>query len=291
MTWFRIDDDMLNHEKWRRAIRAGGGTVVEVWLRLSLWCSKRLTDGLVPADMVDELAELGRSKSKARALQALVDAKLLAWFAPGECSFGVRQGLVECAPRARQAHDALAVVNYLVRNPSKSRVLANRDRRAQGQHNRRHTDDVTGFIATTDDDVKPMRNDVPSRPVPSRPNPPVVVPHAGPSQGEPTLYTTLDGWDASELEDEALSVGVSREYYRERIRRVRNTRIGGRNGVRDRAEWVREQLGRWRTWEESERAQKMGATRKGSDAVSAQADRINMLRAQEAAEESRKAAP
>lgn len=144
MSWLRNDDDMLDHDKWRRAIRLGGDAVMCTWWRLTSWCSRRLTDGEVPADMVEEIAQLKGSKTRAKALRALVAA-----------------GLIE-----QRSDGGVAVVDYLQRNPSRAQVLAERERRAQSQKNRRVGENVTGHAPTSD----PKRNEVPSqsRPVPSQ---------------------------------------------------------------------------------------------------------------------------
>lgn len=68
-------------------------------------------------------------------------------------------------------------------------------------------------------------------------------------------YYDLDGLDETGLEDEAVIAGVSREWFRERLASARNlATIGGESGVRDQREWVRQQFGRWKTWEEQHRA-------------------------------------
>lgn len=167
MGWVRLDDDMLDHPKWRRALRDGGEHTIGIWLRLTSWCSRRLTDGEVPADMVDEVAELGRTRSdvRRRALEALVNAGLLAWAEPGECTLDVRRGRVECRPRARATSDLLVICAYLQRNPSRASVEADRERRAQHMKRRRLSGDVTSHAPsmTTERDV------VPARPGPARP--------------------------------------------------------------------------------------------------------------------------
>lgn len=147
MTWLRHDDDMLDHPKWIRALRDGGADALLVWWRLCAWSSRRLTDGVIPSDMVNEVARVERSKSKARAVQALVACGLCAWRDDG----------------------ALTIVDYLERNPSKADVLAERDRRAQAQRNRRVGKDVTGYVTGHAPTSDPARDEVPSRPVPSRP--------------------------------------------------------------------------------------------------------------------------
>lgn len=104
MSWLRHDDDMLDHPKWIRALRDGGADALLIWWRLCAWSSRRLTDGVIPVDMIGEVGRIERSKNKLRALQALVDS--------GLCS--------------RRADGALVIEGYLERNPSKADVLAQR---------------------------------------------------------------------------------------------------------------------------------------------------------------------
>jgi hypothetical protein len=167
--WTRNDDDMLDHEKWRRALRHGGDGALLMWTRFTSWCSRRLTDGEVPGDMVEEIGQLDGSKTRARALKACVDASLLAWCDPNEDTLDLRRGRVEPTARARRDGDVLVVVGYLQRNPSRSKVESDRERRAQGQQNRRAAQDVTGHAETTPEPSCPSVTT--SRPVPSRPVP------------------------------------------------------------------------------------------------------------------------
>jgi hypothetical protein len=68
-------------------------------------------------------------------------------------------------------------------------------------------------------------------------------------------FHDLDGMDETGLEDEAVIAGMSREWFRERLKSARNlATIGGQQGVRDQREWVRQQFGNWKTWEETNRA-------------------------------------
>jgi hypothetical protein len=41
---------MLDHEKWRLAMRTGGDGVLPMWWRFASWCSRRLTAGRAPAE-------------------------------------------------------------------------------------------------------------------------------------------------------------------------------------------------------------------------------------------------
>lgn len=68
-------------------------------------------------------------------------------------------------------------------------------------------------------------------------------------------FHDLDGMDETGLEDEAVAAGMSREWFRDRLKSARNlATIGGQQGVRDQREWVRQQFGNWKTWEETNRA-------------------------------------
>lgn len=169
MGWTRNDDDMLEHEKWQRAIRDGGDGVLLLWTRLTSWCSRRLTDGAVPGDLVDGVAQIGKSKVRAKQLRALVDARLLAWCDPADDTTSLRRGLVEPLPRPRQERDVLVVVGYLQRNPSRDKVVTDRERRAQSQQNRREVNDVPGHEETTPDAACPSVTT--SRPGPARIDP------------------------------------------------------------------------------------------------------------------------
>lgn len=125
MSFTRDDDDMLDHAKWRRALREGGDGVLLLWWRLRAWCARRLTDGTVPADMIEDVGCVV-GKVRQRALQALADAKLIAWCEPGEDTLSLRRGIAEPSPRPRRSSDELVIVGYLQRNPSRAQVEASR---------------------------------------------------------------------------------------------------------------------------------------------------------------------
>lgn len=197
MSWLRLEDNMLDHPKWIRAIREGGEGVTTVWLRLVSWCSRNLTDGVIPGDMVAEVAQVRAGKTRSKALRALEEARLI----------------------TRGDHEEITIVDYLERNPSRSQVQADRERRARAQQNRRVTGNVTGHAPTT----VPSCNDVPSRPVPI-PSPshsqkseiaraqPVEVrePFKG-SGGVSRVYSMPGEQPTQAYLDEAVMRGVSRE--------------------------------------------------------------------------------
>jgi hypothetical protein len=64
------------------------------------------------------------------------------------------------------------------------------------------------------------------------------------------LWRDLDGWEMSKaLRAEALKAGVPPKALDDRITRLRNTRIGGRWGIRDRDDYVRSWFAKWAEWD------------------------------------------
>lgn len=73
--------------------------------------------------------------------------------------------------------------------------------------------------------------------------------------GQRPVYRNLDGWVPTEgLYAEAVIAGLSREQVDARIAELRNKPIGGRDGVFDRADFVRRLLPKWRTWAQTDAA-------------------------------------
>jgi len=119
-----------------------------------------------------------------------------------------------------------------------------------------------GHVASTVDASSETLDAPKPKPKP-KPSSEVVVPPAREgfdNEELPTIpvvrrFFDLEGLDETGLEDEAVTAGISREWFRERLASARNlATIGGRSGVRDQREWVRQQFGNWRTWEETNRA-------------------------------------
>lgn len=154
MSWFRLDDGMLGHPKWVRALRAGGSEALHLWVALGTWSSHHLTDGMVPADMLSEIPGPKSKRVRERALKALLGEGLLVQHIDGSVLL----------------HD------YLDYNPSRSEVLAERERKAKNQRDCRLGKTVTGD--------SPVSHHVPSPPVPSRPIPKEREPRARSSTPE-----------------------------------------------------------------------------------------------------------
>lgn len=75
MTWFRVDDSMPSHPKTRSIPRKSRMAALGVWTACGTWSAKHLTDGRVPADVVEDEGGLAADG------QRLVTAGL--WHAPG----------------------------------------------------------------------------------------------------------------------------------------------------------------------------------------------------------------
>lgn len=76
MSWLLLDDRILAHPKFVRAERLGGSAAFHLWVGLLSFCKQRLTDGVVPLDMVDKV-DGPAPRWRARALDALVGAGLV----------------------------------------------------------------------------------------------------------------------------------------------------------------------------------------------------------------------
>jgi hypothetical protein len=76
MSWIGLDDGILEHPKFIRAVNMAGSEAVHLWLGLRAYCARHLTDGHVPADMVDEVRG-PRGRKRQEALAALVHVGLL----------------------------------------------------------------------------------------------------------------------------------------------------------------------------------------------------------------------
>lgn len=52
MSWFKTDPDMLDHPKVKALKPAHRDSALSLWFRAGLWCTKYLTDGVVPAEQI-----------------------------------------------------------------------------------------------------------------------------------------------------------------------------------------------------------------------------------------------
>lgn len=55
MPWFKVDDNLAFHPK----VLLSGNEAMGVWIRAGSWSAQMLTDGFVPADVVETLSRRG----------------------------------------------------------------------------------------------------------------------------------------------------------------------------------------------------------------------------------------
>jgi hypothetical protein len=130
LSWLELDDGILDHPKFIRAVKLGGSEAIHLWLGIKAYCGKQLTDGLVPEDMLDEVRGPRDPKKRAAALVALKTV-----------------GLLDPAEGGVRMH------NYLKHSKSREQILAMRkqarDRQARSRSSHAVTDAVTDTVTTT----------------------------------------------------------------------------------------------------------------------------------------------
>jgi hypothetical protein len=72
-----LDDQILNHPKFIRAVKIGGSEAIHLWLGMRAYCSQNLTDGFIPSDMLDEVRGPKSEKARRSAMAALVEVNLV----------------------------------------------------------------------------------------------------------------------------------------------------------------------------------------------------------------------
>lgn len=77
MSWLYLDDRILEHPKFIRAVNRGGSDAVHLWLGIRAYCGQNLTDGFVPVDMIDEIRGPKDRRRRAAALDILVHENLI----------------------------------------------------------------------------------------------------------------------------------------------------------------------------------------------------------------------
>jgi hypothetical protein len=77
VTWINLDDGILEHPKFIRAVNMAGPGVVFLWLGLRAYCAKHLTDGVVPADMLGEVRGPKSWKERGQCLRVLEEVGLI----------------------------------------------------------------------------------------------------------------------------------------------------------------------------------------------------------------------
>lgn len=138
MSWVKLDDGMLDHPKWIVALKEGGSGALCLWLGMMLWSARYLTDGVIPPQVVQTVTGPSRKRDRTKALHGLTTARLV----------------------TVDNHGTATLVNYLKYQPSRAATLRERERRIEGQQNRRHAERPPD---------KPGTSLIPPSSVPSRP--------------------------------------------------------------------------------------------------------------------------
>lgn len=151
MTWFKVDDGFADHPKVDALLSGKCPTeALALWTLAGAWCSKHLTDGAVPAGRV---TRFGIRNAKAAAEEL------------------VRVGLWT------RTDDGYAFHQWTQHQPTKEKVLAERDRKARNKRDSRAnqqagdesvtSNGVTAEVTAPVTGDRVVRHHVPSRPVPS----------------------------------------------------------------------------------------------------------------------------
>lgn len=161
MPWFAVDDEFHGHPKRLDLLHAAGGVegnaAFGMWTALGSWCADNLTDGFVPAAMVDYLSGM-TPEDTARLVEHLEVVSML----------------VATEDRGRPG---VQLVDYLDRNPSAEDVR--RARRVKADRQKKWRDKKAAEKAAVDGvdrlhDASPRtsrstsRNAAPSPPLPSQ---------------------------------------------------------------------------------------------------------------------------
>ena len=125
MTWLELDDRILEHPKFIRAVKLAGSEAIHLWLGIRAYCGQNLTNGFVPDDMLDEVRGPSDQKRRSKALEALKTVRSL-----------------------DQAEGGIQMQNYLKWSSSRDDVL--RRREAARERKQRSRGPSAGSHAVTD---------------------------------------------------------------------------------------------------------------------------------------------
>lgn len=136
MAWLELDDRILEHPKFIRAVKLAGSDAIHLWLGIKAYCGQQLTDGFVPADMLDEVRGPTDRRKRAVALKALIEV-----------------GLLE-----RRDDGSISMHDYLDWSSSRENVLDRREKARERKAKSRDPSrrDTQRDFARTDSDVTPV---------------------------------------------------------------------------------------------------------------------------------------
>jgi hypothetical protein len=105
VSWLELDDRILEHPKFIRAVNMAGAETVFLWLGIRAYCGQNLSNGHVPADMVGEVRGPKNPSKREAALEALIAVNLI-----------------------ERRDDGIQMHDYLDWSSSREEVLDRRDR-------------------------------------------------------------------------------------------------------------------------------------------------------------------
>lgn len=120
MSKIELDDQILDHPKFVRAVKLGGSDTFFLWAGLRSYCSKLLTDGFIPDDMLDEVRGPKDQRKRSAALEVLKTVNLVE-----DCDGGVR--LHDYLDWASSRDDVLRWRARARERQAKSRGMSQRD--------------------------------------------------------------------------------------------------------------------------------------------------------------------
>lgn len=151
MVWFKVDDGFPSSEPVMRIPRRYRAAAIGLWTLAGAWCAKELTDGCVPAFMVEELGGTRASAEHlvSAGLWALCDDGARRFQAPGDCGW--------------------RFVNWEDHQPTREQVLSSRKAEAgrkQRQRERLSHRDTSGTeVGLPAGSHRASEDPVPSRPI------------------------------------------------------------------------------------------------------------------------------
>lgn len=155
-----LDDQLLEHAKFIRAVRLAGGDAIHFWLGLRAFCAQKLSDGHVADDMIDEVR--GPSgKRRDKALDALKAVGLI--HDPAQRAACSRCKSVGIIGEGLWMHD------YLEWSDSRDEVLTRREnnrdrqRKSRGLSHRDIKRDVGVSVGDVTDPSPPPNLSLPQR--------------------------------------------------------------------------------------------------------------------------------
>lgn len=162
MPWVRFDDQFPIHRK----VDSLSDPAFRLLTSAIFWCARNLTDGHVPDGDLDG-AKPRKMKRPDKFVPELLDRDL--WHEAGSVCGSKKCPANPANPPAR-ANSGWLIHDYFDYQPTKTEVLAEREKNAERQrrYRERHAESRSESNGVSNGVTAPVSNGTPSRPVPSR---------------------------------------------------------------------------------------------------------------------------